>query len=279
MGLESLSILLDPEGKMLLSELDKGVIENIRTNTISAQLKNTDLSGDPDAGVVFVTRFANAQAGNYGEARAAGKGKSVKGKRIAVTIDTDKEYIEELEEKDIKLLGVKNIVTQRANNQKLVMASDLDTAFFKATVDDATTYTPPATANTILKQLENSIVTLSTLKTDYVTGVPRNLISIVASEEYYSEIRDKLDQIANTGITTQMAEFGMFHGVPVYHSANLPDGTDFVTQVKGSVAQPVIVNPYKAEKLELSDAYAVELFVYYGTKAVTPELILAKKSA
>lgn len=279
MGLESLSVLLDPTGKMLLLELDKGVIENIRTNLISTQLKNQELSGNPEAGVVFVRRFANATSADYGTARAAGKGEALKGMRVEVPINIDKECITEIEQKDISLLGVKGIVEKRAENHKQVVAEELDTAFFKTSVDAATTYTPPATANTIPKQLENSILTLSTLKTNYVVGVPRTMISIVASEEYYSEIRDELDTMGNTGITTQTADFGLFHGVKVYHTANLPTGTDFITQVNGSVAQPVMVKEYKAERVQLSEAIAIELFYYYGTKAITPELIFAKKSA
>lgn len=264
---------------MLLAELDKGIDENIRVNTISAQLKNNALSGDPDAGLLFVRKFANAQAQDYGTARAAGKGNSVKGKRINIPIDQYKEYIEELEQKDINLMGVQNFIANRVENQKLVMAYDLDRAFFKESAEAATTYTPPATANTIPKILENSILTLSTLKTDYVTGVPREMISIVASEEYYSEIRDHLDTMGNTGITTQTADFGLFHGSKVYHTSNLPDGYNFLTQVNGSVAQPVRPKSYTAERIPQSEAFSVNLFVYYGTKAINPELILANKSA
>lgn len=279
MGVESLNILLDPEGKMLLSELDKGIIENIRTNTISSQLKNQELSGVPTAGLVYARRFANAVGKNYGTARAAGKGDSLKGKKVEIPIDQDKEYIEELEEKDIALLGVSGLLNSRSDNQKLVMVADLDTKFFAEAENAGTAYTAPSTANTIPKILENSIVTLSTIKTDYVTGVPRSLINIVASEEYYSEIRDELDHISNTGITTQMGDFGKYHDVPVFHSSNLPDTVNFITMIKGAIAQPVMVKPYKAEKIPLSEAFAVELFVYYGTKAVTPELILVNKAA
>lgn len=279
MGVESLNILLDPEGKMLLAELDKGIIENIRTNTISAQLKNQELSGVPTAGVVYARRFANAVVQNYGTARATGKGNSVKGKKVEIPIDQDKEYIEELEEKDIALMGVSGLLNSRAANQKLVMAADLDAEFFSEGAKSGTVYTAPASATTIPKILENSIVTLSTLKTNYVAGVPRSLISIVASEEYYSEIRDELDHMSNTGVTTQIGDFGKYHDVPVYHSSNLPDNVNFITMVKGSIAQPVMPKPYTAEKIPLSEAFAVELFLYYGTKAVTPELILVNKSA
>ena len=45
--IESLEILLDPEGKALLAEAYDGVLENVQKGTISTRIKNTDLSGDP----------------------------------------------------------------------------------------------------------------------------------------------------------------------------------------------------------------------------------------
>ena len=44
--------------------------------------------------------------------------------------------------------------------------------------------------------------------------------------------------------------------------------------VDGSIAQPVMSKPYAAERIPMSEAIAVEMFFYYGTKAVTPETIL-----
>ena len=49
--------------------------------------------------------------------------------------------------------------------------------------------------------------------------------------------------------------------------------------VDGSVAQPVMANPYTAEKIPLSEATAVSLFYHYGTKVVTPVLIFKNKGA
>ena len=38
-------------------------------------------------------------------------------------------------------------------------------------------------------------------------------------------------------------------------------------------------NPYGAEKIPLSEAYAVSLFYHYGTKVVMPDLIFKKQAA
>ena len=102
--IDSLSVLLDTTGKMLLSEAYAGVLENVQKTAISAQIKNTELSGDPTAGTVEAKRFANSSSQAYGTARGNGKGTQIKGKTVTIPIDTDREFIEEIEQKDISLL-------------------------------------------------------------------------------------------------------------------------------------------------------------------------------
>lgn len=279
MAIESLNVLLDPTGKMLLSEISKGILENYQGNAISAQLKNTELSGDPDAGTVKARRFRNAISQNYGTARAAGKGQSVKGKDVTVDIDTDKEFVEELEEKDVKLLGVTATVQQRAANHRIMLVSELDTAFFAEGEASGTAYTAPSGVTETQEILEDAALTLETLKTPYVDGIPRQLMNLVLSPAYFSKVRNYLDTVTNTGITTQNEGFLEFHGVRVFKSLNLPANVNFELMVRGAIAQPLMMNQYQAERVPLSDAVAVEMFYYYGTKAVTPELILVGKSA
>lgn len=275
--IESLSVLLDPSGKMLLSELDKGIIANIQTGAISSKIKNTELSGDPTSGTVEAKRFANAQSQEYGTARAAGKGQAVKGKTVTIPINVDREFIEEIENKDIKLLGVDGLLAKRSANHRMRMVAELDTAFFSVAATTGTAYTAPDGVTAPKDILENAALTLSTLKTAYVDGVPRSMMSFTLSPAYYSAVRDYLDTVKNTNVDTTSEEFFTYHGVTVYQSINLPDKVDFILQVDGSIAQPVMVNPYAAEKIPLSEAMAVELFWYYGTKAVTPELVLVGK--
>jgi len=274
MAINSLNVLLDPTGKMLLAEISKGIIENYQGTAISAQLKNVELSGNPDAGTVKARRFQNATSQAYGTARAAGKGQSIKGKDVTVDIDQDKEFVEELEEKDVNLLGVAQTVTQRAANHRVQLVSELDTAFFLEGQTSGTAYTAPSGVTAPQDVLEDAILTLETLKTPYVDGIPRQLMNLVLSPSYYSQVRKYLDTVTNTGITTQTEDFVNYHGVRVFKSLNLPTGVNFELMVKGAIAQPVMMNQYQAERVPLSDAVAVEMFYYYGTKAVTPELVL-----
>lgn len=279
MAVESLSILLDPKGKALLGELDKGIIENIQEGTISYLLKNKELSGTPEKGATLkARRFANAKSEEYGTARAAGKGKNVTQLDVDVNIDTDREFVEEIEQKDINLSGVEGLLTRRSANHQLRMTAELDTAFFAEAADAGTVFTPKSGVTEPWKKLDSAIVTLSTLKTDYVDGVPKSMMFVVASAEFYAEIREHLDHISNSGITIKDAEFGKFHGVDVMSSVNVPEGVEFILMVKGSVAQPLLAHRYNAERIGLSEAVAVTLFYYYGTKATTPELIFVMNS-
>lgn len=278
--LESLSVLMDPEsdGKQFLAELYKGTIENIMVNTISYRLKNTMLSGDPDAGTLVAKRWANISSQDYGTARTAGKGRNVKGKDVVVFVDKDKEFVEEIENKDIKLMGLGGFLEMMSDKQEIGMEQELDTAFFKVAADEGTKFTAPSGVTKINDIIEKAIVTLATLKTDYIHGIPRNMMEVVVAPDVYSEMRDEIDKMVNTGTNTQLENFGKWHGVTISESINLPEGVKFILMVNGSVAQPVMSNPYSAERIGLSEAFAVSLFFHYGTKAVTPETILVYKA-
>lgn len=273
----SLNILLDPTGKDLLAELYGKVIENIQKTTLSSVLKNTDLSGDPQAGSVEAKRFVNAASKAYGTARAAGKGDAVKAKPVPVKIDQDKEIVEELEQKDVKLYGVRDVLTRRSDNHVLTMTRELERAFFTAAVTGGTAFTTSETE--IDKILEAAIQQVETVKNDYVDGVPRDMIRVIATPKFYGDIRSYLDKTFRSNVDTAEESFMTFHGVRVDSSVYLPTGKDFIIMVTGSIAQPVLPRPYSAEKIPLSEAYAVELFFYYGTAVVMPDLIFYKNTA
>ena len=273
--LESLSVLLEDEGKMLLSETYDGVIENVQKGTLSSTLKNTDLSGNPESGTVEAKRFQNAEPKDYGSARTAGKGADVAGKSVTIPIDHDKEFVEELEQKDASLLGVEGLVSRRASNHTVRMQAHLDRAFFREAVASGTAFTPAAGITGMADKYEAAIVTLETLENEYIDGIDRNQMVGVFSAEAYSEIRKYLDTtVGNSNVDTAAESFMSFHGVQTESCTRLPKGVEFILMMKGSIAQPVMSKPYSAEKIPLSEAYAMELFFYYGTKAVTPETIL-----
>lgn len=273
--IESLNVLLDgsESGKMLLKEAYDGVLENVQKQAVSVQLKNTDLSGDPTAGTVEAKRFVNSASQNYGTARTAGKGNAVKGKTVTIPIDTDKEFVEEIEDKDIKLLGVDGIVAKRSSNHAMRMAAELDEKFFAVGKTSGTQFKPAKAVTSIQEIVENAILLLENLKNNYIDGLPRDMLRIVFDAETYSQMRMYLDTVVNTNVDTTTESFVMYHGVRCYSSNRLPAGVKFEIMMNESIAQPVMSQAYSAEKIPLSNAVAIELYFNYGTKAVTPDTI------
>lgn len=276
--IESLNILLTDEGKDYLSELYGKVIENLMKNLTSANLKNTDLSGDPTSGSVEAKRFANAKPQKYGTARAAGAGNAVKAAPVVVAIDNDKEIVEELEEKDTRLYGVDGLLERRAVNHVTRMASALDTDFYACAYENANGVSIADGAE-IDVELETVIQECESTQNDFVDGVDRSLMCLVLSPAYYGKVRNNLDKMTRSNIDTTAEEFYAWHGVECKSSVHLPAGCRYILMVRGAIAQPVYANQYSAEKIPLSDAYGVSLFYHYGTKCVTPDLIFTAASA
>lgn len=276
--LDALSIELRTTGKDKLAESYGKVIPNIMSTILSTRLKNTDLSGDITSGTMEVKRFVNSKSQAYGTARQGGKGNYVKAEPVVIAIDDNTEYMEEVEEKDLRTYGVSGLIERRTKNQGDQLSVELDTKFF-AEAAKGTVFTTEETD--VVKKLEKAIVTLETTKNDFVQGVPRNMIEIVCSPSYYSSVRMQTNAISNSLKLIEGANYeaGRFNNVNIYSSAFLPADVEFIVMVNGSVAQPVTTSIYNPSKIELSDATAFGLFAYKGTKMVTPDLVLVSKSA
>lgn len=271
--INALNILLESDGKEYLAELYGKTIEGVQKVLISGSMKNMDLSGDPVSGTVEAKRFVNATPKKYGTARTAGKGDAVQAKPVTVAIDTDREIVEELEQKDVRLYGVDGVLDRRSANHILRMAAELDNAFFAAAAGKATVLNLSA-YKTISDELEAIIQECETTQNDFVDGVPRSMMHLVLSPKYYGMIRNDLDkQTNNANVDTSTEEFYAWHGVRTYSCVHLPAGCDYLLMVDGSVAQPVMADQYTAEKIPLSNAYGVELFYHYGTTVVMSDLI------
>ena len=251
------------------------VIENLQHITLASRLKNTDLSGDPTSGTVEAKRFVNISGQSYGTARSAGYGQKIKADPVVISINDDTEYLEEVEEKDLRTYGVDGLIERRTRNHQDALAVELDTKFFAEAVREGTSFTPTGTP-TIEDEIEEAIQTIETTKNNFVNGVPRNMIEVIMSPAYYGRLRNKINSISNSnnlGVVPNY-EQGTFNNVSVYSNVFLPSGVNYVVMVKGAVAQPVMTSIYNPTKIELSDAIGFGLFAYKGTKAVTPDLII-----
>ena len=274
--IDALSIELLSGGKDKLAEEYGKVIENIQAITLSSKLKNTDLSGDPTSGTVEAKRFVNVVGQAYGTARGAGKGNAIKAKPVVIEINDNTEYLEEVEEKDLRTYGVGGLIERRTRNHQNQLAVELDTKFFAEAVSKGTEFTP--TKTDIAEEIEEAIQKVESVKNDFVQGVPRNMIEVVMSPAYYGSLRTKINASGNSLNLVGMANYeeGIYNNTKVYSSAFLPEGTDYIVMVNGSVAQPIHTSIYNPKKVDLSDATAFGLFAYKGTKAVMEDLIFYK---
>lgn len=273
--IESLSILAaNGGGKDLLAEKYGPVIENIQTGTISGKYKNQELSGDPTSGSIEAKRFVNANVDDYGTARAASAGKKVKASTVTVAIDQDKEIIEEVEEKDTKLYGVDGLMNRRVANHGQRIEKHLEKVFWSTAVTEGTSKNYTYDTN-VKDGLMAAVNELETLKNEFVDGIDRDLMGLVVTPALYEKLHDDIDRMNNPNVNTAAGVFNTFHGVDIDRSNDLPDGTDYVLMVKGSVAQPTRYTIQPVEKIELSKAFAFGVFFSYGTKAVAPDLIFA----
>ena len=273
--IDALSIELTTTGKDKLAEEYGKVIDNLQHITLASRLKNTDLSGDPTSGTVEAKRFANIVGQTYGTARTGGAGQYVKAEPVVIAINDNTEYIEEVEEKDLRTYGVGGLIERRTKNHQDALAVELDTKFFAEAVNQGTSFTATGTPS-IEDEIEEAIQTIETTKNSFVNGVPRNMIEVIMSPAYYGRLRNKINSISNSNDLGQVRNYeeGTFNNVSVFSNVFLPEGINYVVMVKGAVAQPVLTSIYNPAKVDLSDATAFGLFAYKGTKAVTPDLII-----
>lgn len=267
--------IYDTQGvNALLKEEYGKVIENIQTGTISGLVKNKDLSGNPSAGSVEAKRFANAKIENYGTARSGGKAKGVVANTVTVNINTHKELIEEVEANDVTMYGIEGLISRRNKNIAKTAIKALEKEFWAVTVAAATEFT--STETSITKIMDAAINKLETTKNEFVDGVDREDMHIIVDPTTYTAIQEKLDELPN-GTSPTAGKIQVFHNVKLYMSTDLPTGVKFVIGVDGSVAQPLRITKQDYDKIPLSQAYAYGLFLDYGTKAVTPELLYVYK--
>ena len=251
------------------------VIENLQHVTLASKLKNTDLSGDPTSGTVEAKRFVNVSSQAYGTARGHGYADKIKADPVVISLNDNTEYLEEVEEKDLKTYGVDGLIERRTRNHQDALAVELDTKFFSTAVSAGTSFVATGTNPSIEDEIEQAIEKVETVKNDFVQGVPRNMIEVVMSPAYYGKLRNKINAIPNSnglGVVPNY-EQGTFNNADIYSSVFLPSGINYVVMVKGAVAQPVMTSIYNPKQIELSDAIGFGLFAYKGTKAVMSDLI------
>ena len=263
---DALSIYISDETKDKLAETYGEVIEAIQKGAISEQIKNKNYSGDPTTGSVEIDRFKNATVNDLGTARTNNKGDKLKNTgKVTINVDTDKEIVEEIAKKDIKLYGLDGVAQKRKGNHSKRAIAYLDTEFF-AKAEDEGTELKNVTETDIEEILEALIQSVETTQNDWVDGVDRDMLVLTVKPRVYGKIRNYIDKVDGTDGTMDY-----FHDVRLF--SNHRQSKDAICMIDGAVAQLVTTDEYDAEKIPLSNDIALEFFFSKGTKAVMPDLI------
>lgn len=266
---DALSIYINDSDKDKLAETYGEVIEAIQKGAISEQIKNKNYSGDPTTGSVEIDRFKNAEIKDKGTARTNAKGDNVKDTgKVTINVDTDKEIVEEIAKKDIRLYGVSGMAERRKGNHIKKLEAYLDKEFFACAEKEGAKVTIPATAKTIVEKLEALIQSVETTVNDWVDGVDRDMLVLTVTPKVYGDLANYIDSVPNSlnGLNDEL-----FHKVKIF--SNHRQTKDAICMLDGAIGQLVVTDQYDAEKIPLSNDIALELFFSKGTKAVTPDLI------
>lgn len=270
---EALNIMLqDGTTKDNLKQVLSGVLENVSAKAVSEQIKAKNGSGTPEGGVIEYKRFVNAELKDKGTARKAGKGDAVKGKPVKVVIDTDKEIVEELQGKDVKLYGIDGMAERRKVNHQSAIIRYLDREFF-AKVTEGTEVTPK---DNVQDTIDDLLERARTLKNNFIDGIESDLLVIVVNSTYRKAMKKILDELPN-GTDPKEQAIGIYDSVRVYESNRLPTDVEAVVMMDGAIAQPYYVSEYSAEKVPFDDAVALEDYLYKGTKALMEDTIFYVK--
>lgn len=265
--LDALSIYVNESEKDKLAEIYAGVIEEVQKGALSEQIKNKNYSGDATSGTVVIDRFKNATVNALGTARTGGKGDTVTNSgQVTITVNDDKEIVEEISKKDIKLHSLSGMAEKRRANHVKRMIAYLDRVFFEKAEEEGTAV--EVTETNIEEKLEKLIQAVETTVNDWVDGVDRDMLVITVTPAVYGQLRNYIDSVPNslTGLTDNM-----FHEVRIY--PNHRQTKSMICMIDGAVGQLVTTDQYEAEKIPLSNDIALELFFSRGTKAVMPDLI------
>ena len=255
---EALNIMMqDGTTKENLKEVLNGVLENVSARAVSEQIKAKNGSGNPEGGVIEYKRFVKA-----------GEGDKVKAQPVKVYIDTDKEIVEELQGKDVKLYGIDGMAERRKVNHQSAIVRYLDREFFSKVLEGTKVTQKDTVQDTIDELLQNA----RTLKNDFIDGIESDLLVIVVDSKYRKDMKKVLDDLPN-GTDPKEQAIGMYDSVRVYESTRMPEGVRAVVMMDGAIAQPYYVSEYGAEKVPFDDAVALEDFLYKGTKALMEDTI------
>ena len=244
----------------------------IAATTISGQFKNTNYLNEPvRGGTVKVKRFKSSIVDTYGTARTNSAGRKLQNNGVDVLIDTDKEIAEEISGKDALLYmegGRAALLDARRTDYATSMAVVLENAYFLALQTAAVTV-DLSSVSSVQDKVLLLIRTLEAVDNENVDKVDRSQMVLLLSPEWFDELKKYTYTLPNP--IDGGADVRFFHNVRVEMAVR--QTVDATIQVIGAVAQPVVMDEYKVEDIQMSNDKVAYLSFYYGTKVVMPDLV------
>jgi hypothetical protein len=234
------------------------------------------IDGDAiQGGTIRVRRIAMSASQTYGTARAAKSGTALRNNGVDVKIDTDREVINELSAKDKALYTGGNtlqLLTDRRASFARAIGSDLEASYYNTLMNAATAngLVTVSGGSTTVDKVLILVRTLEAITNTNVDRVPREMMLLTLAPEWY----DAMEQYMVTLNNPSGNNLKTLHRVQV--EVGTRQGFDAIVQVKGAVAQPLVMSEeFELGKWQGSADYYAYLPYFYGTKAVMPELVLA----
>lgn len=261
---------LNDTDKAKLKLVYDSILENIRQNAISSQLKNTRYLDIPErGGTVRVSKPRLSSSNDYGTARAAGEGDAIIDEPVYVKLNIKKEIIEEINRVDLERYGISGLVESRQQDHLAEMISTLDKAYFNKLQTDASTV--DLSSETTLQDKISLLIRTAEAQTDSknIDGIPREMLVLTLAPQFYDELESYTETLPNPlggGVNARA-----FRRVEVRPAPR--QTVDAVIQYRGAVAQPVAFTTYQLQRINLSDDWALALFYDYGVESIQPNAI------
>jgi hypothetical protein len=238
---------------------------------VSIGLRNTNYTDTPTrGGTVHVKRMKSSVSQDYGTARAAAAANNAQNNGVDVKIDTDKEIAEEMSAKDIALyqeVGGVEYLRSRQADFGISMGEVLENDYFLKLQTDATTVDVSG-ASTLVDKLELLIQTIEGVENDNVKKVDRSMLVLTLAPAHFDDLEAHVQSLPNPRNGGVNADF--FRRVEVIPAVR--QGVDAIIQVRGAVAQPVVMGNFKVNEAEFSADWYAYLPYFFGTKVVMPDL-------
>lgn len=250
--------------EQVLSEAYGGVLENYSTNALSAIVKNSQWSGDPQSGSVEFDRILNTAVEDYNVSAAD---KNFKIEKVTVNVDTPKMIRERATQWDLDEYGIDGLIERKSDMYVNSMIMFGDRTFFETAETQGSEVI--LTADTDRDKLDELIRTITDAKTDYADGVDEGLIHVFLKSSIWDRLKANFDTLPNP------AEGGRtlydYNGVSVHR--NFRQTKDAIIMVEGAGAMPIAPIGTAIDKIPGSVEYYIGLYFKYGVDFILPELV------